>query len=118
MSNGFYYLHKEGGLIYKRDPFAPEEDSPFVKKVWKVDSTDRGNAWKICLEALALGASIERIKELAHKWNLTFDDCLEMLKRKEPTELMRKGLPLFAKLLFELDEDAFWKKIKEKWEEK
>lgn len=35
---GFYYLHTNGDLIWKR--FRPEYDSDFVKRVWAVDAAD------------------------------------------------------------------------------
>lgn len=73
--NGWYYLHTNGSLIFKR--FEPEADSPFVRRVWAVDVTDRLNAWIIAIEALALGAFRSRIDELAEKWGLTDDDAVD-----------------------------------------
>lgn len=73
---GYYYLHAETkDLIYKRADFPPEESSPFVEKVWSVYPSDRGNAWMIATEALALGADKNRIDELAKKWDLTDSDA-------------------------------------------
>jgi len=34
---GWYYLHTNGDLIFKRTE--PESDSPFVRKVWPIDTT-------------------------------------------------------------------------------
>lgn len=70
---GFYYLHENGDLIYKRTQ--PELDSPFVKRIWPVYPEDRACAWIICIEALALGASKERVNELVNKWGLTNEDA-------------------------------------------
>ncbi len=70
----WYYLHTNGDLIHKRTE--PEGDSPFVKKVWKLDLEDRASAWMLCIEALALGAKRERIDELAAKWGITDEDAL------------------------------------------
>lgn len=92
----FYYLHTNGDLIYKR--FEPESDSPFVKKVWRIDLSDRADAWRVVFEAMALGANLDRIGELASKWKLDRADFKEMLTRiaTRPTDLMKKGLPKFA----------------------
>ena len=76
---GFYYLHTNGELIFKK--FEPESDSPFVQKVWAVDPMDRGNAWIICIEALAMGANRSRVMELAEKWSLTDEDAQEFTGR-------------------------------------
>jgi len=71
----YYYLHANGDLIHKYavavDADLSYFDSPFIKKVWKLDTESRGTAWVICVEALALGANRERIFELKEKWNLT-----------------------------------------------
>jgi len=71
---GFYYLHENGSVIYKK--FKPEmEPGGFVKRVWKIDTTSRFDAWIICIEALAMGADKKRIEELATLWQLTDDDA-------------------------------------------
>ena len=73
---GYYYLHSEtGDLIFKRAGFPPDSSSAFVKKVWLVNPSDRGNAWVIAVEALALGANKNRVNELAKKWGLTDADA-------------------------------------------
>ena len=70
----FYYLHKETkDLIHKR--VRPESDSPFVERVWELDPTDRFFAWQIAVEALALGAREDRVRELQAKWGLTDEDA-------------------------------------------
>jgi hypothetical protein len=72
---GWYYLHENGDLIFKYEK--PEvEAGGFVKHVWDVDPEDRGGAYTILLEAIALGAKLERVEELAKKWGMTDDDCL------------------------------------------
>ena len=76
---GYCYLHTNGEVIMKAavgvgcDP-SDYFDSDFVKKWWKVNPFERGDCWKVVLEALALGANKDRIKELAKKWGLDFDD--------------------------------------------
>lgn len=91
MENGFYYLHTNGNLIWKK--FEPEYDSPFVKAVWPVDTSDRACAWKIILEAISLDADPKRIKELVEKWNCTPRDLVEyMLRRGTPSGREIDGL--------------------------
>ncbi len=117
MNDGFYYLHTNGEMIYKR--FEPETDSTFVKKVWPIDSTSRLNAWKIVLEGFFYGAKVDRLKELSQKWDLTFEDSVELLKRtrkEERTEAMMGGLPSFVAHVFQMTPDTYWSKVKEKWE--
>lgn len=117
MSNdGWYYLHTNGELIWKK--CKPEDDSPFVKRIWSVDTTDRMNAWKIVLEAFLLGGRGDRIKELAQKWHLTFEDSIEMLKHASEngiTDEIREGLPLFVACILQMNPDDYWKKVKEIW---
>ena len=76
--DGFYYLHTNGDLIFKK--FRPEDDSPFVVKVWEIDTTDRGNAWMVAVDAGAWGARQDRIEELIKKWGLTNEDALNFIK--------------------------------------
>lgn len=77
---GWYYLHMNGDLIWKK--FRPEEEAGgFVRKVWSFDPADRGNAWVIVTEALALGARKDRVEELISKWRLTDEDAQEFAKR-------------------------------------
>ena len=120
MSNHhYYYLHINGDLISKPPIVVDTDpqyfDSPFVKKVWKIDLTDRADAWQFILEALALGCNVERAKGLAMKWGLVYKDSLELLKRSKPTELMKKGLPIFIKAILNMKEEEYWAKIKEDW---
>jgi hypothetical protein len=112
---GFYYLHTNGDLIFKR--FEPELASPFVKAVWRVDTTDRGCAWRIVLEGLALGAREERIKELAHKWNLTVEDSIEMILRVKPSALMMEGFKKFIRLVLGMSKEEYWEQMRKKKEE-
>lgn len=78
-AEGFYYLHENGDLIWKR--FEPEmEAGGFVKKVWVV-SNNRETAWKIVAEALAHGALKRRIADLVAKWGLTDEDGQIYAKR-------------------------------------
>jgi hypothetical protein len=117
----YYYLHSNGSLIGKNPLVVDGDpsyfDSPFVEKFWEIDTADRGDLWKVLLEALALGARIERIKELAGEWGATLADSVEMLKRVKPSELMRKGLEIFIDKILSMDEETYWKEVKANWGE-
>lgn len=121
---GFYYLHTDGSLIFKPAIVADDPEyfnSPFVKKVWRMDFTNRLDAWKLVLEAFCLGARADRIKELAQKWGLTLEDSIEMLKRTpkdQLTEGMREGLPLFVACILQMTPDEYWTKVREDWDGK
>jgi hypothetical protein len=69
----WYYLHTNGSLIHKtyinRDQCTDFMDSDFVKKYWLIDISDRESAWTLLLEALSLGALVDRIRSLAIWWN-------------------------------------------------
>ena len=109
----YYYLHSESkDLIHKR--FEPESDSPFVKAVWSLDTTDRSDAWKVILEGLALGARINRVKQLCEKWECGLKDFEEMILRTKPTKLMIKGADLYLKKIQNLDVDKYWDKLSQR----
>lgn len=79
MMEGWYYLHTNGDLIYKRElggTAADLRESDFVKVMWPVDPSDRAGAWRILVEALAFGANRARIDELATKWGCTDADAM------------------------------------------
>ena len=82
---GYYYLHTDGNLIFKPaiviDSDSLYFDSSFVKKLWSFDSGDRFDAWRICVEALALGADRKRVFELKEKWKLTDEDAEHFVER-------------------------------------
>ena len=113
----YYYLHTNGDLIGKPSIVVDSDpsyfDSPFVKKVWKIDFTGRKDAWTMILEALALKCRIDRATELVKKWNLTYEDSLEMLVRVEVTDLMREGMDVFIKDILNMDIEEYWAKAKE-----
>lgn len=71
MIDGYYYLHTNGLLIYRRelgDTAADLRESDYACAFWGFDPSDRDGAWTILVEALALGANPERVAELAAKW--------------------------------------------------
>lgn len=78
MIDGFYYLHENNSLIYKRnlgDTISDLRESSFVKGIWSIDTKNRENAWTICVEALAAGVNKNRILELAEKWGCNDKDA-------------------------------------------
>ena len=112
-NNWYYYLHQNGDLIGKNPIVVYSDrhyfDSPFVKKVWLVDTENRSNAWNLAVEALALGARIDRVKELADRWNLTKEDLIEYIMRNpEPTDAQKEGMDLFIREILKLEPNAFW----------
>ena len=116
MSAGYYYLHTNGELIWKK--FIPEANSPFVRRIWEVHEEDRAIAWKIVLEALSLGAKIERIRRLSYKWGLTFEDSIELLrhaKKETVTQRMRDGLKIFIKEILGMEEQRYWDLVRRGW---
>lgn len=74
---GWYYLHQNNDLIYKPSPDAIVDirDSDFAVCSWPLDTTDRKSAWELLVEAQALGANKNRIKELAGKWHCNDTDA-------------------------------------------
>lgn len=111
----YYYLHTNGDLIGK-NPVVVDSDpeywnSPFVKTVWRVDLIDRGLMWKMILEALAKGARPERVKELAAKWKMDFDDSMEFLARFKPQDIHREGMEKFVGLVFGMEADEYWMEV-------
>lgn len=76
--DGWYYLHNNGSLIYKRelgDTHADLRESDLVRGMWPFTAADRASAWRICVEAGASGAAEDRIKQLAELWHLTDEDA-------------------------------------------
>lgn len=109
----YYYLHTNGDLIGKNpivvDGDAGYFDGGFVQKVWLIDTEKRGDCWKLLLEALAKGARIDRVKELAEKWKMDKADSIEMIKRVKPNNLMRGGMKIFIEKILGMDVGEYWK---------
>ena len=81
---GWYYLHENGDLIYKRElggTAADIRESSFARCMWPMDPSDRMGAWNIAVEGLALGAKPERVADLAGKWMLTDTDAAHYAER-------------------------------------
>lgn len=78
MIEGYYYLHANGDLIYKRSLDGIEADfreSDLVRAFWPLDPTNREMAWSTLVEAGALGATAARIQDLAAKWQVDDGDA-------------------------------------------
>lgn len=91
MVEGYYYLHTNGDLIYKRmfdDTYEDLMDSDFVVSFWPIDPSYRGDAWNLLIEALASGANKGRVMELANKWHCTNGDAERYSKAYEVNLLM------------------------------
>ena len=113
----YYYLHENGEIIGK-SPIVVENDpeyfnSDFVKKVWKINLTNREDAWKLCPDATYLNANINRIKDLADKWHLTIEDLLEFMSRFHPTPEYKEKIIIFAQKIWNMNEETFWIKLNE-----
>lgn len=103
----YYYLHSETkDLICKRTP--PEMDSDFVEKVWTCDPSNRLTAWMICVEGLYLGAKLDRVKELATKWQLTPEDSLKFIARIPPSVKVKNYILNFMKQVHNMEEETYW----------
>ncbi len=75
---GWYYLHTNGALLYKRElgnTAADIRESSFARGLWPLDPSDREGAWRIVIESLAAGASRERVMEIAAKWKCDDEDA-------------------------------------------
>jgi len=107
----YYYLHTNGNLIYRNPAVVDSDpdyfDSPFVKKVWKINAENREDAWTMILEALVLGARIESVQNLAGIWKLTFEDSIEMIQRIKPDENLKKGFEMFLSKILNLTWDQY-----------
>lgn len=77
---GWYYLHINGDLIYKREmgeTAADIRESDFAVGLWACDPSNRGTCWGLLVEALAAGANKERVIELAEKWHCNDSDAAQ-----------------------------------------
>ncbi len=116
-----YYLHTNGELISK-NPVVVRNDaeyfnSPFVKKIWRIDTEDRMTLYPLLFEALALGANMGRIKLLAEKLGATRKDSYEyMVRKKKPSELEKRGLIIFIEKILKMDTDTYFLELKEAME--
>ena len=108
----YYYLHENGDLIGKNPVAYNESDfagNDFVTKHWYIETEDRGDAWTLVIEAFALGARIDKIKDLAVKWSLTKEDLKKFIIRNlKPTNLQKDGMDKFIQLILCIKPNEFW----------
>lgn len=90
---GWYYLHTNGDLIYKRDlegTAADIRESDFAVGLWPINETDRLTAWNILVEGLAAGANPARVAELADLWNCNNADA-EIYAQHVGVQFLQEG---------------------------
>lgn len=111
----YYYLHTNGDLIGKNPVVVDSDpryfDSPFVKEFWHINLSDRESMWRMILEALAKGAQVGRVKELAVKWKMDFADSMEFLARFKPQMFHREGMEIFIVTILGMKADEYWEKV-------
>jgi len=93
MINGWYYLHTNGSLIYRDNlpgMAADIRESDLAVMLWPVDTGNRESAWGILVEALACNADINRIKELAVKWQCDDNDA-QIYAQRVGVQLFMEG---------------------------
>ena len=83
--DGYYYLHTNGDLIYKKAVVVDHDpnyfDSPFVRKVWPIDLKSRAKLYSFLIEAAAMEARSNRIKEIRELNSMTDEDCQTFAER-------------------------------------
>jgi len=111
----YYYLHTNGDLIGKNPTVVDSDtgyfDSDFVQRVWKIDTDHRDTLWTMMLEALAKGARVDRVREIAEKNKCDKADSIKMLVWMTPNELMRGGMTIFIKEILGMDVEEYWKEV-------
>ena len=87
---GYYYLHINGDLIWKPATVVDSDpgyfDSPFIKKVWELDTENRQTLIEMLVEAKKESITRpERIKEIEKNSNVTEKDyeCWQRIKNGE-----------------------------------
>lgn len=108
-----YYLHTNGDIIGKNPITYHDIEGPFVVCKWMIDLTDRADAWRLILQALARGCRIERAKKLSIEWGLTFEDSKHMLValKNELNPELKKGLCIFTEKILGMDVEEYFNKI-------
>lgn len=107
----WYYLHTNGSLIHKtyinQDQSTDFMESNFVRKYWLIDITDRESAWTLLLEALSLGALVDRIRSLAIMWNCNGEDLTLYLVNVKPSPEKTKQVYLYLEKILEVNPDDY-----------
>lgn len=106
---GYYFLYTDGDLVFKFS--SGGMNSPFVRKVWKVDGKNPYTIWKVMLEALVMHCSIKRAKDFALWWDLTSYCLEEMVSHvvgEDMTPGMKEGIDVFIREVLEQNVETFW----------
>jgi hypothetical protein len=85
MIAGYYYLHTNGAVLFKKAApglISDFENSDFVKCWWPVEPSDRRGAWRILIEATARGADQGSLMRLARAWHCNNADAAEYCRRE------------------------------------
>lgn len=108
-----YYLHTNGDIIGKHPMFYGDIEGNFVVRKWLIDTSERADAWRLILQALASGCDLKRAKELVDKWGLTYEDSKHMLiaLKNEIGPELKKGLCIFIEKFLNMTEDEYFDKI-------
>lgn len=111
--NKYFYLHKNGSLIYQTivDTENPKDyfNSPFVIKYWSFSFKNRADAWVIFLESLALGLIKKEGDRLTKKWHLSMLDFhTYMLTEPDISKNMQEGLYIWGRDYLGKTEEEFW----------
>lgn len=90
----WYYLHVNGQLIVKpyADAIVDIRESDLAVMGWPILPERRENAWRILIEAGALGALPEQIEGLAERWGCDNRDAVELGARYGIQFSTRDGL--------------------------
>ena len=90
---GWYYLHVNGSLLFKQDMDgypADFRDSDLVKAFWPLHANNREDAWRLLVEATALGVTPTRIAALAERWGCNDTDA-QIYAQRVGCELFMDG---------------------------
>lgn len=85
MIAGYYYLHANGAVLFRRAApglVSDFENSDFVKCWWPCEPSDRRGAWRILIEATARGADAESVARLARTWHCDDKDAAQYCQRE------------------------------------
>lgn len=88
---GYYYLHENGAVLFKRAApgvISDFENSDLVRCWWPCEPANRRGAWRILIEATARGADHERVFQLAQRWHCNDTDAA-IYAMREGIDLMQ-----------------------------
>lgn len=92
---GFYYLHKNGRLVWNDEKTLDE--SPFVIRCWPVDTDSDASLWIVLLEATYLNANWLALYDFVYQYNLDKFSFIKSMKFIEPTEERKIGAQIIQK---------------------